>query len=157
MADLPPASLIVEITESVLMQHTQRTMDVLGELRASGVRVAIDDFGTGYSSLSYLQRFPIDVLKVDRAFVADVGTDQGAVLARAIVEIGKGLDLHVIAEGIERPDQLRLMRSFGCDHGQGYLFSTPMDPADVLRTLRSDAAPLGMPVSGERVSVGAVA
>ena len=123
MADLPPASLIVEITESVLMQHTQRTMDVLGELRASGVRVAIDDFGTGYSSLSYLQRFPIDVLKVDRAFVADAATEQGAVLARAIVEIGNGLDLHVIAEGIERPDQLRLMRAFGCDYGQGYLFS----------------------------------
>ncbi len=86
MADLPPASLIVEITESVLMQHTQRTMDVLGELRSSGVRVAIDDFGTGYSSLSYLQRFPIDVLKVDRAFVANVATPHGAVLARAVVE-----------------------------------------------------------------------
>ena len=157
MADLPPASLILEITESVLMQHTQRTMDVLGELRASGVRVAIDDFGTGYSSLSYLQRFPIDVLKVDRAFVADASTEQGAILVRAIVDIGKGLDLHVIAEGIERPEQLRMMRSFGCEYGQGYLFSTPMDPSDVLRTLRADAAPLGMPAPAERISVGAVA
>ena len=124
------------------MQHTQRTMDVLGELRASGVRVAVDDFGTGYSSLSYLQRFPIDVLKVDRAFVADAVTDQGAILARAIVEIGKGLDLQVIAEGIERPDQLRLMQSFGCEYGQGYLFSTPMDAADVLRLLREDRCPM---------------
>jgi EAL domain-containing protein (putative c-di-GMP-specific phosphodiesterase class I) len=104
-----------------------------------------------------LQRFPIDVLKVDRAFVANVATPHGAVLARAVVEIGQGLDLHVIAEGIERTDQLRLMRSFGCDHGQGYLFSTPMDPADVLRTLRADATPLGMPLSSGRVSVGAVA
>ena len=141
-ADLPPESLILEITESVLMQHTQRTMDVLGELRASGVRVAVDDFGTGYSSLSYLQRFPIDVLKVDRAFVADAVTDQGAILARAIVQIGKGLDLQVIAEGIERPDQLRLMQSFGCEYGQGYLFSTPMDATDVLRLLREDRCPM---------------
>ena len=147
----------MEITESVLMQHTQRTMDVLGELRASGVRVAIDDFGTGYSSLSYLQRFPIDVLKVDRAFVSDATTEQGAVLARAIVEIGKGLDLHVIAEGIERPDQLRLMRSFGCDYGQGYLFSAPMDVPDVLRMLCAQDAPAGLPIIGERISVGAVA
>ncbi len=157
VADLPPESLIVEITESVLMQHTQRTMDVLGELRASGVRVAIDDFGTGYSSLSYLQRFPIDVLKVDRAFVSDATTEQGAVLARAIVEIGKGLDLHVIAEGIERPDQLRLMRSFGCDYGQGYLFSAPMDVPDVLHMLCPQDAPAGLPIIGERISVGAVA
>ncbi len=135
---LPPASLILEITESVLMQHTQRTMDVLGELRASGVRVAIDDFGTGYSSLSYLQRFPVDVLKIDRAFVADVGSAQGAILTRAIVEIGNGLDLQVIAEGIEQPDQLDIMRSFGCVYGQGYLFSAPIDAVDVLRTLVDD-------------------
>ncbi len=157
MADLPPASLIVEITESVLMQHTQRTMDVLGGLRASGVRVAIDDFGTGYSSLSYLQRFPIDVLKVDRAFVADAATEQGAVLARAIVEIGNGLDLHVIAEGIERPDQLRLMRAFGCDYGQGYLFSAPLDAADILRMLHVEPLALELSDPDERLSVGAVA
>ena len=157
MADLPPESLIVEITESVLMQHTQRTMDVLGELRSSGVRVAIDDFGTGYSSLSYLQRFPIDVLKVDRAFVSEACTDQGAILARAIVEIGNGLDLQVIAEGIERPDQLRVMRSFGCEYGQGYLFSTPMDASDVLRLLREDGPAAGSPGPDERMSIGAVA
>jgi diguanylate cyclase (GGDEF)-like protein len=157
LADLPPESLILEITESVLMQHTQRTMDVLGELRASGVRVAVDDFGTGYSSLSYLQRFPIDVLKVDRAFVADAVTDQGAILARAIVEIGNGLDLQVIAEGIERPDQLRLMQSFGCEYGQGYLFSTPLDSVDVLRLLREDGSRAASSDSDARMSVDAVA
>ncbi len=156
-ADLPPASLIVEITESVLMQHTQRTMDVLGELRAGGVRVAIDDFGTGYSSLSYLQRFPIDVLKVDRAFVAGAATDHGAILARAIVDIGKGLDLYVIAEGIERTDQLRLMRSFGCEHGQGYLFSTPMDASDAQRMLLADVSRPAVPGQLELIGVGAVA
>ena len=156
-ADLPPDSLILEITESVLMQHTQRTIDVLGELRASGVRVAVDDFGTGYSSLSYLQRFPIDVLKVDRAFVADAITDQGAILARAIVEIGNGLNLQVIAEGIERPDQLRLMQSFGCEYGQGYLFSTPMDSADVLCLLREDGSPMAVPEMDDRMTIGAVA
>ncbi len=156
-AGLPPESLILEITESVLMQHTQRTMDVLGELRSGGVRVAIDDFGTGYSSLSYLQRFPVDVLKVDRAFVSEAVTEQGAILARAIVEIGNGLHMRVIAEGIERPDQLRLMQSFGCDYGQGYLFSTPLDASDVLRLLRHDDTPMGQTGVDERLSIGAVA
>ncbi|MCY7419152.1 MAG: EAL domain-containing protein, partial [Chloroflexi bacterium] len=156
-AALRPRSLILEITASVLMQQTQRTMDVLAELREGGVRVAIDDFGTGYSSLSYLRRFPIDVLKIDRAFVSDSRTEQGAILARAIVDIGTGLDMQVIAEGIERPEELRLLRSFGCDYGQGYLFSTPMDAADVMRSIRAGATSLIAPLSSERLLAGAVA
>ncbi len=116
---------MVEITESVLMQHTQRTVDVLAELRAESVRVAVDDFGTGYSSLSYLQRFPVDVLKIDRSFVGSADEPGSWVLAQAIVAMSQGLGLGVIAEGIERPDQLRVLRSMGCSHGQGYLFSPP--------------------------------
>lgn len=132
---IAPGALQVEITESVLMQHTQRTIDVLAELRASGVSVAIDDFGTGYSSLSYLQRFPVDALKIDRAFVSGDADDPGWVLTRAIVGMADGLGLQVIAEGIERPGQLHQLRAMGCGHGQGYLFSPPIDPTAVERLL----------------------
>jgi diguanylate cyclase (GGDEF)-like protein len=128
---LAQGSLMVEITESVLMQHTQRTVDVLAELRAESVRVAVDDFGTGYSSLSYLQRFPVDVLKIDRSFVGSEDDPGSWVLAQAIVAMSQGLGLGVIAEGIERPDQLRVLRSMGCSHGQGYLFSPPIDASAV--------------------------
>jgi len=97
------------------------------------------------------------VLKVDRAFVADACTEQGAILTRAIVDIGKGLNLQVIAEGIERPDQLRLMRSYGCEYGQGYLFSTPMDATDVLRMLCGKTPQLDASGQADRLTVGAVA
>jgi EAL domain-containing protein (putative c-di-GMP-specific phosphodiesterase class I) len=127
---LPPASLVIELTESVLMAHTPSTIATLQGLRALGVRVAIDDFGTGYSSLSYLQRFPVDVLKIDRTFVesASDGPD-GAALVRAIVDIGAALHLRVVAEGIERPEQIATLVRFGCGHGQGYLFAQPLDAA----------------------------
>jgi diguanylate cyclase (GGDEF)-like protein len=150
---LAEGTLMVEITESVLMQHTQRTVDVLAELRSEGVRVAVDDFGTGYSSLSYLQRFPVDVLKIDRSFVGAEGDAPSWVLAQAIVAMSKGLGLRVIAEGIERPDQLRVLREMGCSHGQGYLFSPPIDASGVdgLLGLGAEA-----PVVG-RLGVGAVA
>jgi diguanylate cyclase (GGDEF)-like protein len=136
---LAPGTLMVEITESVLMQHTQRTLDVLAELRSESIRVAIDDFGTGYSSLSYLQRFPVDVLKIDRSFMGSEEAPTSWVLAQAIVAMSQGLGLRVIAEGIERPDQLRTLRAMGCSHGQGYLFSPPVDAAGVGRLLGSDA------------------
>jgi diguanylate cyclase (GGDEF)-like protein len=132
---LTPGTLMVEITESVLMQHTQRTIDVLAELRSEGVRVAVDDFGTGYSSLSYLQRFPVDVLKIDRSFVGTDDEPTSWVLAQAIVAMSQGLGLRVIAEGIERQDQLRVLRAMGCSHGQGYLFSPPIDASGVDRLL----------------------
>jgi diguanylate cyclase (GGDEF)-like protein len=129
---IKPSSLVVEITESILMLHTPNTMATLEALRAAGVRVAVDDFGTGYSSLAYLQRFPIDILKVDRAFVnqaADIG--DGAVLARAIVELARALRMRVVAEGIEQYEQLEALLSFGCQYGQGYLFSKPVDAGEI--------------------------
>jgi len=129
---LDAASLVIEITESILMLHTPSTMATLEALRRAGVRVAVDDFGTGYSSLAYLQRFPIDILKVDRMFVehaADGG--DGAVLARAIIELARALRLRVVAEGIEEFEQLEALLSFGCGHGQGYLFSRPLNAADI--------------------------
>jgi EAL domain-containing protein (putative c-di-GMP-specific phosphodiesterase class I) len=132
---LDASSLVVEITESILMLHTPSTMATLEALRKAGARVAVDDFGTGYSSLAYLQRFPVDILKVDRTFVehAADGAD-GAVLCRAIVELARALRLGVVAEGIEEFDQLEALLSFGCGHGQGYLFSKPLN-ADAIEAM----------------------
>jgi EAL domain-containing protein (putative c-di-GMP-specific phosphodiesterase class I) len=111
------------------MSHTADTVARLDGLRALGVRLAIDDFGTGYSSLSYLERFPVDVLKIDRSFVSGLGIDgDRSVLARAIVEIGRALGLDVVAEGIEQPDQATRLRELGCRLGQGYLFARPLAP-----------------------------
>jgi EAL domain-containing protein (putative c-di-GMP-specific phosphodiesterase class I) len=96
-------------------------------LRALGVRLAIDDFGTGYSSLSYLQRLPIDILKIDRAFVERLGTDaNAAALVRAIVSLGESMSLKTIAEGIENAQQAERLRSLGCNFGQGFFYGMPM-------------------------------
>jgi diguanylate cyclase (GGDEF)-like protein len=122
-----PTRLTLEITESVLMQHTEATLSRLAELRALGVRIAIDDFGTGYSSLSYLQHFPIDTLKIDRSFIAEVRsvTDQ-PVVASAIIELARALALDLVAEGIETPAQLAWLTARGCRLGQGYLLARPL-------------------------------
>ncbi len=110
------------------MQHTTATIDKLAQLRAHGIRLAIDDFGTGYSSLSYLDRFPVDSLKIDRSFVDGFGGGrEGPVLVRAIIELGHALGLDVVAEGIEREDQVDPLSSLGCKLGQGYLFARPLD------------------------------
>ena len=128
---LDPAQLTLEITESVLMQHTDASMARLTALKALGVSLAIDDFGTGYSSLSYLQRYPIDILKIDKAFVdvVDQGGD-GPVLARAIVALGETLRMNTVAEGIETEAQRGHLLDLGCELGQGYLFSRPIDAED---------------------------
>ena len=123
--ELPPSTLMLEITESGLMTRTQATIARLDALRAIGVHLAIDDFGTGYSSLSYLERFPIDVLKIDRTFVSSVGDDISPI-ARAIVDLGRTLGLEVIAEGIEHLEQARWLGELGCRFGQGYLYARPM-------------------------------
>ena len=138
---LTPASLTVEITESVLMQNTEATLVRLHELKALGVRLAIDDFGTGYSSLSYLQRFPVDILKIDKSFIDGVerGRNDDA-LARTIIALGQMLSLRTIAEGIEEGDQVRRLQDLGCELGQGYFFAKPL-PAEELDAL------LGLPVS----------
>ncbi len=123
--ELPPSTLMLEITESGLMTRTQATIARLDALRAIGVHLAIDDFGTGYSSLSYLERFPIDVLKIDRTFVSSTGQTVSPI-ARAILDLGRTLGLQVIAEGIEVAEQARWLADLGCRYGQGYLFARPM-------------------------------
>ncbi len=124
---LDPRLLTVEITESVLMNETDRACQTIADLHAMGVRLAIDDFGTGYSSLAYLQKFPIDALKIDRSFVLSaVETEESRSLIDAFVQIGQALRLEVVAEGIEDLAQLRLLAERGCRWGQGFLLSRPL-------------------------------
>jgi len=140
---LPPDRLVLEITESVVMQNTAVTLLRLRELRALGVRLAIDDFGTGYSSLAYLHRFPLDILKVDRAFVELLARSGDEVpdvaIAQTIVQLAHSLRLATIAEGIEEPAQLEALLRFGCQFGQGYHFSPPVSPAAIEALLRVEA------------------
>ena len=125
--NLDPALLELELTEASIMKEPEKAIDKLNKLRDLGIKIAIDDFGTGYSSLSYLKRFPIDTLKIDKTFVADVSTDEDdAAIAKAIVMMGHALDMSVIAEGVETPQQLEYLTSLGCDVIQGYLFSPPL-------------------------------
>ncbi len=128
---LPASSLVLEITETVLMHDTEATIARLTALKALGVRLAVDDFGTGYSSLRYLRRFPIDILKMAKPFVdgLDAGDDEGRALARAIVELATSLKLACIAEGIEAGAQADVLHELGCDLGQGYHFARPMAAA----------------------------
>ena len=136
-----PASLILEITESALVDDTPENLALFVELKALGIRLAIDDFGTGYSSLSYLQRFPFDILKIDKSFVDGVargGTD--VAFARTIIALGGMLNLRVLAEGIEDANQLATLKELGCQFGQGYLFSRPLDPPTMTALLDKPAA-----------------
>jgi diguanylate cyclase (GGDEF)-like protein/PAS domain S-box-containing protein len=137
-----PSSVVLEITESVLMQQTDGVLERLQQLKALGVRLAIDDFGTGYSSLSYLQRFPIDILKIAKPFVEEVG--QGAdrsALARAIVGLGDTLKLQTIAEGIERAEQRAALIELGCGLGQGHHFWPALSPSAIEELLSADRFP----------------
>ena len=124
---IDPHWLEIELTESSLMENTAHTIASLQTLKQLGVKVSIDDFGTGYSSLAYLRRFPIDKLKIDIAFIREVTSNpQDAAIARTIIELAHSLDLQVIAEGVETPEQLAFLTENGCDQVQGYLFSRPL-------------------------------
>ena len=145
---LPPETLVLEITESVMMQDTEAAIARLQELKALGVRLAVDDFGTGYSSLSYLRRFPIDVLKIDKSFVDGVDTQaKEAELAQAIVDMARALRMEIVAEGIERAEQLERLRALRCDFGQGYYFAHPMDEDAIGVLLRGAAQGARMPTA----------
>ncbi len=129
--------LEVEITESGIMQNPELAAENLIAMKSMGVGVAIDDFGTGYSSLAYLKRFPIDVLKIDRAFVRDITLNSDdASIVKAILALAKALNLHVIAEGIETREQYDYLKELGCDEGQGYMYARPMPLDDLLKFIR---------------------
>jgi EAL domain-containing protein (putative c-di-GMP-specific phosphodiesterase class I) len=135
---LRPELLVLEITESVLMVNREIVVTKLTELKDLGVGIAIDDFGTGYSSLSYLQELPVDTIKVDKSFIdgVDAGPEESA-LARAVIKLGSTLSLKTVAEGIETPGALERLISLGCDFGQGYLFSRPIDGDAIDRFLEA--------------------
>ncbi len=133
---LAPHRLEIEITESIFLEGTDATLDILHGLRALGVRIALDDFGTGYSSLSYLRSFPFDKIKIDRSFVTGVAQDNGAAaIVRAIVDLATAFDMETTAEGVEDESQLAELRSQGCSSIQGFLFSRPIRAADVFAML----------------------
>jgi diguanylate cyclase (GGDEF)-like protein/PAS domain S-box-containing protein len=124
---LPRSALTLEVTERVLIEIDAPIMDGLARLRHLGVRLAIDDFGTGYASLAYLRELPVDIIKIDPSFVAGLGADGTlAMLTRTVVQVGHDLGIEIVAEGIERPEQLELLRAMGCGLGQGFLVARPM-------------------------------
>lgn len=133
----PAEALELEITESFLMQHPQQSITVLQKIKDLGIELSIDDFGTGHSSLNYLKRFPVNRLKIDRSFVADVPEDQeDRELVKAIIAIGTSLKLNVIAEGIENIDQSNFLTLNGCHEGQGYLYSRPVEAEEIETILK---------------------
>ena len=133
---LAPGNLCLEITESVLMENTETITETLSGIQDLNVQVHMDDFGTGYSSLSYLHRFPIDTLKIDRSFVGNLGMSKETwKIVQAILQLAQNLGMDVIAEGIENLMQMRMLQSLGCQYGQGYYFSKPLDPREITSLL----------------------
>jgi EAL domain-containing protein (putative c-di-GMP-specific phosphodiesterase class I) len=129
---LPAACLRLEITESTVISRPERARLALDQLARLGVRAQIDDFGTGYASLTVLQSFNGDTLKIDRSFIGTMHEEEGQnAIVRGIVALAHNLGMHVVAEGIEQPEQLALLRSIGCEYGQGYLFARPMDGGEL--------------------------
>jgi diguanylate cyclase len=136
---LDPRYLQLELTESALMKHPELTASLLSTLRGIGIQVAVDDFGTGYSSLSYLRKFPLDALKIDQSFVRQITTVPGeTAIARAIINMGRSLNLRVIAEGVETQDQLDFLRIHQCEEAQGYFFSPAVLPQRFAKLLESE-------------------
>lgn len=127
ITNIPPHCLELEITESTLMEDVESAIQIMQEIKKTGVAIAIDDFGTGYSSLAYIKRFPIDVLKVDRSFVMDIPEDKNDMaITAAVIAMAQKLSMTVVAEGVETQEQLQFLRQNNCDEGQGYLFSRPL-------------------------------
>jgi EAL domain-containing protein (putative c-di-GMP-specific phosphodiesterase class I) len=145
VSGVDPRRLTLELTESMLMDNADENVQALRELKALGLQLSIDDFGTGYSSFSYLRRFPIDELKIDRSFLTDLSASEdrsnAARIVRTVILLAHGLGLRVVAEGVEREDQLAFLREQGCDAFQGFLVSRPVPPAAFLDLVRSGQEP----------------
>jgi EAL domain-containing protein (putative c-di-GMP-specific phosphodiesterase class I) len=138
---LEPGRLVLELTESLLMENIDAILGVLHQLRGLGVRLAIDDFGTGYSSLAYLVKLPVQVLKIDRSFITGLHDDpNNLTLVRSILKLARDLQLQTVAEGIEQAHLAEELHRLGCDKGQGYWFSRPLPAADLEALLRSTVA-----------------
>jgi EAL domain-containing protein (putative c-di-GMP-specific phosphodiesterase class I) len=132
---LQPGCLQLEITENFIMSQTEEALSVLHRLKNLGVQLAIDDFGTGYSSLSYLKRLPLDILKIDQSFVRGLPDDpHDAAIVRAIIALGRSMQLTVIAEGVENLEQQQFLADEGCEQIQGYIVSLPLPPEEFCAT-----------------------
>lgn len=133
-----PSNFEIEITESLIVENVKKTVSILDELNQKGVKISIDDFGTGFSSLSYLKKFPVDKLKVDRAFINNMtNDDEDATLVKAIIAMGHSLGLEVIAEGVETEEQLNFLKTLNCDIVQGYFYSRPLEGDDFIDFLKN--------------------
>jgi diguanylate cyclase (GGDEF)-like protein len=145
--DMNPAALVLELTENVLIEDSDRVMTVLADLKSVGVRLALDDFGTGYSSLSYLRRLPVDIVKIDRLFVSNIDDDaESGAIVKAVTDLSHALGLTVIAEGIETMAQRERLAHLGCESSQGYHFAKPMAASAILEHLgTSKTRPLRLP------------
>ncbi|MBX9871056.1 MAG: EAL domain-containing protein, partial [Burkholderiaceae bacterium] len=151
-AQLPPALVELEITETVFMGDSDYVVGILRDFKALGVQLAMDDFGTGYSSLSYLRRFPLDIIKIDRSLVTGIEHEEEvAMIARAVISLGQSLRKTVVAEGVENPAQFDFLRFQGCHEFQGYLLSRPLRQHEITTLLQAGgvlAAPAGRGNSG---------
>jgi diguanylate cyclase (GGDEF)-like protein len=138
---IPPSHLVLELTESILMENAEENVERLHELKDMGVKIAIDDFGTGYSSFTYLSRFPIDELKIDRSFIHGLTSQRGSpAIVGAMIALGRALNLQVVAEGVETPQQLEFLRARNCHQYQGFLCSRPVPPGPLTTLLQRSIA-----------------
>jgi EAL domain-containing protein (putative c-di-GMP-specific phosphodiesterase class I) len=144
-SDLPPSRLVLELTESQLVGRAGPELQVLKRLRELGIRLAIDDFGTGYSSLAYLRQLPVQVVKVDRSLLEDVGIDpQATLLAGSVVTMSREQGLLVVVEGLEDLDSVRLLRELGADAGQGFALSPALPAAEMTAVLKAGTLDVGL-------------
>jgi EAL domain-containing protein (putative c-di-GMP-specific phosphodiesterase class I) len=133
---MAPNLLELEITEGMVMNHTEKTLQKLMELKAMGIRIAIDELGTGYSSLAQLKKFPVDILKVDRSFIRELSAhEEDRAITQAIIAMGKTLGLTVVAEGVESAEQLSFLSNHACDEMRGFYFNKPMAPEELARLM----------------------
>jgi diguanylate cyclase (GGDEF)-like protein/PAS domain S-box-containing protein len=150
---LPPRSLRLELTESLVMENAEFAAQVMRRLKLIGLQLSLDDFGTGYSSLSHLHRFPFDILKIDKSFVMRLGEDRGSEkIVKTILMLASELDMAAVAEGVETEEQAAHLRALDCDYGQGYLFSKPL-PAQSAETLLQPGTPLATPAEAEEAFI----
>jgi diguanylate cyclase len=141
-AGLPAGALIIEITENLLLKDAELARSRLAALRALGIQVAVDDFGTGYSSLAYLDRYPVDILKIDRSFVDSLGDSaKSTALVRSIIDLATALGLDTIAEGVEDRHQLATLRSLGCHFAQGFFFARPRPAGEIVGLIQAARPP----------------
>jgi EAL domain-containing protein (putative c-di-GMP-specific phosphodiesterase class I) len=137
--NVSPSQIEIEITESIMIDSAEQALQRIDELKQMGMKVAIDDFGTGYSSLSYLTNFPSDLLKIDKSFIDKMNqSDSSKQYVAMIINIGHTLDLKVISEGVESPDQIEVLRDIGCDYIQGYIWGKPMPPEEAYKLVKPE-------------------